>query len=162
MEKDNYKKYDKRMFLNRARGFVCNDLFGDVLDGLPLTEEVQDFEENFQEVPKKLTNADIIKNKAAEIIKHENIPIHDANGVIEEHNICNADSLYERDEEATENISDSSMNSELIALVAEAKQPDAQINKWLERANVTSLNDVTEPYLSAWINHLKNKLNKVE
>lgn len=44
LSKDTYKKYPDRMYLNRARGFVLNDLFTDLLYGMEMREEVEDLE----------------------------------------------------------------------------------------------------------------------
>lgn len=41
--KDTYKSYGDRMYLNRARAFALRDGFADLLNGLGVAEEVQDY-----------------------------------------------------------------------------------------------------------------------
>lgn len=41
--KDTYKSYADRMYLNRARAFALRDGFADMLNGLGVVEEVQDY-----------------------------------------------------------------------------------------------------------------------
>jgi hypothetical protein len=43
LSKDTYKSYPDRMYMNRARAFAFRTKFADVLRGLPIAEEVQDY-----------------------------------------------------------------------------------------------------------------------
>lgn len=43
LHKDNWKYYPKRMLQRRARNFALNDAFPDVLKGMPISEDVEDF-----------------------------------------------------------------------------------------------------------------------
>jgi hypothetical protein len=43
-DKDIWKKYPKRMLAMRARAYALRDVFADVLKGLAITEEVQDYD----------------------------------------------------------------------------------------------------------------------
>lgn len=43
LSKDTYKSYPDRMYMNRARAFAFRTKFADVLRGLPIAEELQDY-----------------------------------------------------------------------------------------------------------------------
>lgn len=49
LSKDTYKKYEKRMLFNRARAWAYRDAFQDVLKGMRIREEEQDFVETTAE-----------------------------------------------------------------------------------------------------------------
>lgn len=69
--KDIWKKYESRMLQMRARSYLLRDLFPDVLRGLVLKEEVQDYstpEAKVWEVPKAIEDKFINTKKAQRIL----------------------------------------------------------------------------------------------
>ncbi|MEH6578592.1 MAG: hypothetical protein V7731_16140 [Amphritea sp.] len=51
--RNTWKQYPKRMLANRARAFVVRDVFADVLMGMGVAEEIQDYQEPRSQVAEK-------------------------------------------------------------------------------------------------------------
>lgn len=138
-----WNTYPKRMLQMRARAFAVRDCFPDLLLGLSVAEEVQDY--NFtdaevltvQDEPKK-SNTDILKEKLSTKAIEEKVTVSD---LVEEQKI----------EEA-----DADKIDKLIVLqdIINEKQINiATVSKWLLKAKVENLADLPSEYIDKLIEH---------
>lgn len=67
MGKGVWASYPKRMCANRARGFLIKDLFSDVLQGVFVREEVEDYDENLDFTKVKTVKIEQLSDKLVEL-----------------------------------------------------------------------------------------------
>lgn len=164
LDKDNWRKYPKRMLQHRARGFALRDTFPHVLKGIYIKEEIEEpdyvvVNGETIENPKKYTNvADSIKNK----FKPINDNVVEINSLQQETTTNIAESSLEAkstQEEIKENISKVSTETfqSMMNVIKEHNVSEILIGTWLNRANVNDLSELTEEQAKKIIDKFNKK-----
>lgn len=143
-----WQQYPARMLQHRARGFAARDAFPDALYGLMSEEEAVNSQR--KNSPANIT----VKGKGMSgleeklgVVDGQYEIVTEIQGIDSEKIII--DSIHV----------DCPMISELKKLVDETQ---TDVSSWLEKANVTSLDDMSDEQVLQGINFLKNKLKENE
>jgi hypothetical protein len=134
-----WTQYPERMLQLRARGFALRDQFPDVLQGLILAEEAQDMP--IENVTPQQSKA----SQLADLISSPTIT-EPANDSSVNDNVS---------VEAPEDFFD--MVEELTQLVIKHAVPSETVNKWLEKADANSFEEMPDGAVRACIAYVKEK-----
>jgi len=137
----------KRMLQMRARGFALRDSFADVLKGIQIIEEVLDYNESKTSVIEKKTNLQQLKDS----LKEKEVDPEECH-------------ILENNPEIINHIENKIESSNLSKLIIESQIPSEIVNGWLEKAGVSSVEELPievsekcEKYLIEKINQRKQK-----
>jgi|GEM_PF-4752062 hypothetical protein len=154
IDKNIWKLYRKRMLQMRARGFALRDCFPHILKGLHLAEEyvgVKEVEinpiEKTIEINEGLVRFESISKNPLESIKErlERRKEREMNSTL-----------------FTDQIITTETHAELMKWIGYKKVPSSVINKWLTKANVVNLSDLTDIQAQAIIEMLISKEENYE
>lgn len=144
ISRETYQKYEKRMIKMRARSYALRDQFTDVLKGLILAEEAQDYpmQDITSSEPKQILNPnatldDILKSKVEALKKAKEEEIQQPEII----------ALTETDELPWE---------KLERLVKEKGVSDEDIMILLEKGNAEHYAELSDKYIEAAIRKLEN------
>ncbi len=139
-----WSQYPERMLQMRARGFALRDQFPDVLQGLILAEEAQDYPmENVTPITPQQSKAsqlaDLIAAPVSVVTANINEPVSAEIAPIEP-----VQDFFE-------------MVAELKELVTMYETPLETVNKWLEKANASCFEEMPDEAVRKCIAYVKEK-----
>lgn len=148
-----WAQYPERMLQMRARGFAIRDVFSDALKGLITVEEAQDYP-NERELKEKFysTKADVINSKLNNVISMYNAQSDEKPK--ESEALDTLDGLDEVDHDVE--FSDDHEKDQLLALIEKMDISQEIIDKWLHKAQVSDLSDLTNDQMRACVTYIYN------
>lgn len=156
-----WMQYPKRMLQMRARGFALRNGFADALLGLILVEEAQDYKDitpsnssntsnNYTATTTTSGGNDSYSSSGVDKLMSKLKPVEE---IIEEHHEIIEP---EQTNEFVENNS-ASLEEQLSVLINERNVPSEVVKKWLDRAEVKNLSELSEDTLQKCLNYVHEK-----
>ena len=129
-----YNKFPRRLLQSKPRSWVLRDLFPDVLKGIHIREEVEDYEDLSKQQQK-------IKNNQLNLLKDalkENIE----DAIV--HEVDRKDMFHEEHIDKEESNESIDLSIKLKEMIIDHKVPDDVVRKWLSDRNVKSVDEFSD------------------
>lgn len=150
-----WTQYPERMLQLRARGFALRDQFPDVLQGLILAEEAQDYPiENVTPQPAPVSKAAELANRFNPVAAE---PVAVNESVANNNVIMDVETDSENKSEVSVKESASELAAELRKLIKERNVPEEKTSTWLEKAGVKFFEEMKEETLTGLIALVEDK-----
>lgn len=144
-----WTQYPKRMLQFRARGFGLRDVFPDALQGLILVEEAQDLPRDMETVGESKTYASTTDKLIDRLGAARQAPPPASAQM--------SPDIETTAEEIIEVMPETSLGEQLTMLIGEKDVPIEVMQKWLSKAGVNKLSDMSDDELTKCIAYVHEK-----